>query len=313
MNIKRAIYIKLGRNGIWEKDSIENSKIRFGWRNIPNDLIISDEWDKIKEIIDLEYISKSKSTSTNDFNALKKIIKSDDESIFITFYSGKMYWCKPKVNSLNTDSVSKYLETKEKWSCFDINGDRFFEINKISGRISKYQLFKGTACTVGNKKHEYDYLCDIIEGKTSEEYQTLSDAKQKLHIALIPAIKNLVPKDFEILIDLIFRYSGYIRTSVLGEVMKFVDILLEEPFTHSLIGVQVKSESSFVTYANYKEEFLESYSGEIMTLFFAVHSPDKKLLEFKEENEKIKLMKVDEISGHAIDAGLINWILEKSR
>ena len=87
MHITKAMYIKLGESGIWEKDSIENHKIRFGWKNIPAQLINDSNWEAIKKLIDDNYLTRGKkSGATNDFNALHNICHADEETVFITFY-----------------------------------------------------------------------------------------------------------------------------------------------------------------------------------------------------------------------------------
>lgn len=74
----------------------------------------------------------------------------------------------------------------------------------------------GTICSVENILGEFDYLKTIINGNETKEYLELANAREQLKNALIPAIKNLTPYDFEILIDLIFREIGWKRTNVAG-------------------------------------------------------------------------------------------------
>ena len=314
MRIKSAIYIKLGESGGWEKDSIDNNRIRLGWKNIPLDLIKNKNWNKIKILVEQDFINRGKKTgSTNDFNALFNICNATNETVFITFYSGKMYWCTPKQEQIYEDDISKYIKTEINWTCQNIINTRTFEINQISGRLTKLQLFMGTSCKVKNDLNEFDYLKTIIEGKESKEYLELMSARNRMKEALIPAIRNFTPKDFEVLIDLVFRNSGWKRTSVLGEVMKFFDLILEEPFSKKLHGVQIKSKSTFNTFSAYSNEFLNQYTNEFDTFFFVVHTPDPKLEAYESKNEKIKILKVPEIADLSIDAGLVSWIMEKAR
>ena len=161
--------------------------------------------------------------------------------------------------------------------------------------------------------NEFNYLKQIINDIETNEYKNLLDAKETLKKSLIPAIKNLTPKDFEILVDLIFRNFGWKRTSVLGESMKFFDIILEEPLKKTLHGVQVKSRAKFSDFEKYRNEFLEYYQDEFTSFFFVVHTPDKKLENYFEGVENIYKFTIDEISDYAIDSGLINWIMEKAR
>ena len=314
MKIENGIYIKLGESGIWERDSIDNNKIRFGWKNIPLFLINNHEWNQIKELVDKDFQERGKKNgSTNDYNALYNICTSSDETIFITFNSGKMYWCTGNTSEVFEDDISKYIKTNHSWTCKNISGTRTFEINRISGRLTKYQLFMGTVCKINNKLNELDYLITIIEGNESKEYLDLLTARNNLRIALVPAIQNMIPKDFEILIDLIFRNSGWNRTSVLGEVMKFFDLVLEEPFTKKLHGVQIKSRTNLSEFNKYQNEFIKNYSTKFESFFFVVHTPDVKIVNYRIEDEKIKLLLSNEIADLAIDSGLVSWIMDKSK
>jgi hypothetical protein len=314
MNITKALYIKLGEGGLWADDSIKNGRIRFGWKNINIKYIKNNNWEQIKELVEADYKNRGKKTgASNDFNALKNICEANEETVFITFYSGKMYWCTAKSGTISEDDKSKYVLTSIGWSCSDINRSRVFEINQISGRLTKYQIFMGTVCSVGNKIGEYDYLCNIIQGIESHDYEKLINAITELKNALVNPIKNLTPKDFEILVDLIFRNNGWKRTSVLGEVMKFFDIVLEEPFSRKLHGVQIKAACSLQTYEKYVDEFLKKYSEDFSTFFFAVHTPSSTLEKHIEKNEKVKILDIKELSGLVISSGLVDWVLDKTK
>jgi hypothetical protein len=222
-----------------------------------------------------------------------------------------MYWCVAKNGSINEDNESKYLETQKGWSFKNVSKTRTFELNQLSGCIAKIQGVRDGFCTV--KINELEYLKQLINGKESKEYKELFDSREKLKSALIIAIRNLNSKDFEILIDLIFRNFGWRRKSVLGETMKFFDLELEEPLTKALHGVQIKARSTLTEYNEYRNSFLMDYKNEFSSFFFVVNSPDKKLEDYVEEDEDIKILKSHEIADFAIDGGLITWIMDKSK
>ena len=149
-------------------------------------------------------------------------------------------WFEPEKDVLEADDIS--VETSRPWSDRSLNG-RLFELNSISGRITKLQGFMGTICSVGNILGEFDYLKTIINGNETKEYLELANAREQLKNALIPAIKNLTPYDFEILIDLIFREIGWKRTSAVGSQMK--DLILVMPMilkVFSILFTQVMKE-----------------------------------------------------------------------
>lgn len=318
MEISDAIYIKLGEGGRWEHDSLQGHKIRFGWRTVPIEILKTGEWPKVREIIENDFsIREKKSGSTNDFNALRRICQYTERTVFVTFHGGKLFWCSPKIGSLSEDNISKYIEVEGSWKSESIDGSRVFELSRISGRLTKYQGFLGTSCQIGNTLNELTYLKDIINGKETQEFLRLEAAKTELKMALVPAIQSLTPKDFEILIDLVFRNSGWRRTSVLGETMKFFDLILEEPFTKSssgkFYGVQIKSRSDVGTFRHYCDSFENEYKDSFKRLFFVVHSPDEALRNITVENSEVELLLVPEIADLCIDGGLVSWVMEKSR
>ncbi len=316
MNISKAFFIKLGKSGKWEEDSINNNKIRIGWKIIPLELIEKQDWEKINTKIKEDFEVREKKTGwTNDFNALKSICTADSDTVFITFYGGKMWWTKIKCNSIKQDEISKYFETSIPWSDRSVDG-RLFELNSISGRITKLQGFMGTICSVGNTLGEFDYLKNIINENETKEYLELAKAKDLLKDALIPAIRNLTPYDFEILIDLIFREIGWKRTSVVGAQMKDLDLVLEEPFSHKLHAVQIKSKSNLPQLEKYIKSFNSCYANDFESFFYFVHTPDVGIETFAKEyadEKKIRIIFVDKIADYVIDYGLINWVMEKTK
>ena len=95
--------------------------------------------------------------------------------------------------------------------------------------------------------------------------------------------------------------------------MKFFDIILEEPFTNKLFGVQIKSSCSGSDFKNYADKFETNYSNDFETLYFVVHTP-KNLENIKKlcaQYENVKLLTTTEIADLAINAGLVNWIMDK--
>jgi len=73
--------------------------------------------------------------------------------------------------------------------------------------------------------------------------------------AVQSAICELHWKDFETLVDLLFRQAGWRRLSVLGETMKYADLELEEPITTERYQVQIKSAADTADFARYRGQF----------------------------------------------------------
>ena len=307
VTFEKAYYIKLGKGGEWEEDSIRNSKIRIGWLDIPLEYINKCKWKAIE--IELQKTIKTPNALKRDLNALKKIYYADDNVIFITFYKSKLYWCKPKQTEPKVfeDEISKYRLVNGKWSDKNIKDEILFS-DRISGKITKVQGFRGTLCEVKDR----EYLTRLINGKPSREYESLEKSRNKLIEAVQDAIKHLFWKDFELLVDLLFRQSGWRRISILGRGQRDVDLVLENPITKERYLVQVKSSASNKLLADYARKFdANSYKK----LFFIVHSSTDKTLDTRDIkiDKNIEVVNSAKLAEMIVDLGLVNWLMEKIR
>ncbi|HVP49132.1 MAG TPA: hypothetical protein VMT32_21210 [Bryobacteraceae bacterium] len=121
------------------------------------------------------------------------------------------------------------------------------------------------------------------------------------------AIGNLHWKDFEILVDLVFRQAGWRRISQLGETMKYVDLELEEPVTRDRYQVQVKSRAGLAEFNDYATQF--SPRG-FRKLYFVVHTPSDDLANGS-SLENVELVRRRELASMVLDGGLTRWLMDK--
>lgn len=294
-----AYYIKLGRGGEWEEDSISNSRARIGWKDVDLELIHSEDWQKIRQTC--QQNAASPSAATTDFRALQSFSQSASSDIWITFHDSKLWWCQLS-GKVAEDGISKYRQVDE-WRATDVNGKPLL-LSKVSGRLAQLQAFRGTICKV----RAINDLRHLINATHSTEYCEVLEARKILAERLEKVIRSLHWKDFELLVDLIFRASGWRRTSVVGESMKYADLELEDPITGDLYQVQVKSKASKALFDDYAEQF----SDEFRKLYFVVHSPEDELYQYEPELESnVQLIKPHQLAEMAIDSGLVNWIMDK--
>jgi hypothetical protein len=300
----KAYYIKLGSGGKWFESSLREKKIRIGWPNIPIRLIQYRDWDSIHPLN--RQSCTDDGSATRDSNALKNIIEADDKTLFVTFENSCLYWCKAQQNKilLHEDGISKYRLVDGEWSNKDISGS-VLSLNRISGKLTKTQRFSGTSCAV----KEIDTLKRLINCQTSLLYKNIQSQKGKLINSIETAIKELHWKDFELLVDLIFRDSGWRRVSVLGESMKFMDLDLIDPITLDRYQVQVKSSSTKAIFLDYLKDFDDS---NYRRLYYIVHSPNKDLKELKLDTDKdVEIWFAKEISEKVLNHGMLDWLIDK--
>ena len=303
MSCNNAFYVKLGRNGIWEKSSLTESVIRIGWREQKIADINQGKWDKIQR--NLEQEMGDKGAATRDCRALRMLCESTPNDVWITFHANHLWWCRVAEARVYEDTVSKYRKVN-KWFSHDIFGNPLL-ITAIPGSIAKLQGFRGTICRVG----QVEDLTRILNRQHSSEYVAILHSKDELSRHVERGIRRLHWKDFEILVDLVFRASGWRRVSVLGETMNYADIELEDPITGEMYQVQVKSAAALRDFRDYCTRFS---GGKYRKLFFVVHSPDKKLAEHPQNDiDSVALITPARLAQMVVDLGLVNWLMNKIR
>ncbi len=300
---KNAYYVKLGRNGKWEESSIKKGMIRIGWTNQSLADINNGDWTKIQK--ELEEEATDKGTATRDCRALRMLCESTPDDLWITFHANHLWWCKVAEPRISEDKVSKFRRV-DGWACEDASG-RALLTTQIPGRLAKLQGFRGTICKV----KEVDELARLLNSQESAEYTAVLHSKETLCRHVESGLRRLHWKDFETLVDLLFRASGWRRVSVVGETMKFSDIELEEPITGEMYQVQVKSTATLRDFAKYSDLF---GGGKYRKLFFVVHSPDTKLSAMTVSDEGlVQLVLPRRLAEMVVDLGLLNWLMDKIR
>lgn len=304
IEFENAYYIKLGRKGEWEKSSIAGNIIRIGWKRQTLEDIKQGNWEVIEKQLQQEIPNKG--AANRDLNALRLIVESTSNDIWVTFYSSHLWWCRVGEQKIFADKISKYRKVAGRWHNCDINGNPLI-VSRIPGRLSKIQRFAGTICRV----HEIDDLRRLLNNQSSEAYKSISEAEKVLVAEVEKGLKLLHWKDFETLTDLIFRNAGWRRISLVGETMKYVDMELEEPITGDLYQVQVKSTATVDDFDKYAKEFSQR---SFRKLYFVVHSPKGGLADYKPTMDKnVELILPERLAQMIVEFGLVDWVLNKIR
>jgi hypothetical protein len=297
-----AYYLKLGRGGEWANDAIATGRARIGWKSTPLDQIVNGRWGVIKKALAKE--AKTKGAGTTDANALQLFCTSTPGDVWITFHGSKLWWARVK-GPVKEDSISKYRDLVDGWHDNSEKGEALLA-NQIPGSIAQLQGFRGTICRV----REREALLRLLSGERSPEYLDLARSKRDLVAAMGRAITRLHWKDFEILVDLVFRQSGWRRISRVGEQMRSVDLELKEPITGDQYQVQVKSRATKATVEACKKEF---GATEFRKFYFFVHSPDAALCKVGNDlnDESFEVILPERLAEMVVDGGLTTWLLDK--
>ena len=215
-----------------------------------------------------------------------------------------MWWCFATKKFIGQGKKLKLRKVKGKWQSTDINGKDLF-VENLSGELLQTQGYQSAICEV----KAANYAVKKINGEELPEVLKVKEVVQSLRNSLSFLVKKLTPKDFEVLVDLIFRNAGCQRVSMIGGTQKTKDIELLAPVTGERYLVQVKSRSSLSQFIEYKKYFEEMKGYD--KCYYVVHSPDNDLEKYRTDNGKIIIWKMHEITDFCINSGLINWIVNK--
>lgn len=248
--------------------------------------------------------NKTKREATKIIHQIEDFYTLGENALWITFYKRKLYWCFAETKVEKLADGRRIRRVKGNWHCQDIRDNELF-IEKLSGKLTRIQGFRGTLCSVDEK----EYLVRRINGETSPDVTETRDCQCALEKSLEKLIRALGWKDFELLCDLIFARSGGQRVSVVGGTEKSIDLDLQMPITGKRAFVQIKAQADKSTYDEYCQRFQEL--GQYDEMFFVVHSPSGEVSDWH-QSDKIKLLLAANIAKLAVSAGLTGWLIAKN-
>lgn len=292
-------YIKLGRGGDWEAESIRDGVIRFGYREAPHELCTEGDWEGVREAMKL--IRGDAGAATRDVKQIRAFYESGETAIFITFFGGLLYWCRPSGDIEVLDDNSHRRSTLDGWHSTTVGGT-LLTADRLSGHLLKVQMFRGTICDVSAA----DYLLRRLSDELSPEVAAAEEAERALMAAIIPLMRLLTWQDFELLVDLIFSTSGWRRVSQLGHTQKTIDLELVLPSTAERAFVQVKSKATRAALGDYVARLAEAEAYDRM--FFVWHTGN---IPEDDGPEDVILLGPQRLARMVVDAGLSSWLREK--
>ncbi|OAP47430.1 hypothetical protein ATC00_22495 [Sinorhizobium americanum] len=294
-----VLYIKLGRNGEWENASLKDGELRFGYHGTPQALCVQGDWQGVWAHWNAK--RSDPGAATRDMKQIRAFYEADAATIFVTFAHNRMYWCQPSgpVHALPDGSHSR--KTVSGWSCRTLKGVEL-RSDRLSGRLLKVQMFRGTICDVGAK----DYVLRRINDELSPEVAAAEEAERVLMEAIVNLMRLLTWQDFELLIDLVFSSSGWRRVSAVGKTQKTIDLELMLPTTGERAFVQVKSQASLSSLEQYVGLHRQAETYDRM--FFVWHTGD---IPEDRKVDGVTLLGPQKLSRMILDTGLSSWLREK--
>lgn len=296
-------FIKLGRSGGWEERCIESDKpmIRLGFDNPHHKKCLEGDWEFINSFW-LESKTKGKATETT--NQIKDFYTKPKDTMWITIYKRKLFWCFAKEAVIQLEDGSRIREVDGAWQSCSVKGEPLY-VENLSGKLTKVQMFRGTICSV----KESNYLLKKINDIELPEIQQAKNSLNNLISCIKPLIKNLGWQDFELLVDLVFSNAGWQRVATLGKVEKSIDLDVISPVTGRRAFIQVKSQSSKDELTKYIQQFegMQQYDE----MYYICHTATPKLEKVLLPNN-VQLIGLEQIAKLTVNAGLVKWLITKA-
>ncbi|MER9163618.1 restriction endonuclease [Mesorhizobium sp. M0715] len=297
-------YIKLGESGRWAPTSLSQGNVSFGYHSIPHETCEAKDWDSVWHMLSAR---KSAGAQTAGVNEVRAFYELGSDCLWITFADGHMYWSfsEPEVVWLGDGSdkgPSRIRKTIGSWNRTDVNG-RPLRVAELSSKLTKVGNFRATICKVEAEK----YLLRRINGIEEPIVARAKGIRKEMLDVASDMIKGLDWAHFETLTDLIFTRSGWQRSTLVGQNIADVDMVIEQPTTRETAFVQVKSQAGQGTLDQYLKLFRRSGYDRF---FFVCHSAHGKLSLPAEPN--LHLFEGDRLADAAVKNGLFDWLVDRS-
>lgn len=300
-------YIKLGPGGDWAKQAIADGVVPFGYREIAHVTCHSGYWPAARTM--LAAAGRSSRGISQGTREVRDFYELDENTLWVTFADGHLWWCfadtvvEPLVDE-GPRRPARLRRTRDGWHRHSLTGEAL-SVHGLSSSLTRVAGYRMTICKID----QVDYLLRRIRGEVDPRHAEASKLQDQLEAIAVPMILGLDWREFETLVDLTFSRGGWRRTSLLGENMPDVDLLLEQPVTGERAWLQVKTGTNQSELDDYLDRF--ERDGSCERFFFVCHDARGTLR--LRDDDHLHLWTARTLAQKAISVGLLDWIIERTR
>jgi hypothetical protein len=297
-------YIKLGRGGGWERECVDRGIVRFGTGSADPDryrLATGGRWDDRRKTF--VKAGDSPGTATRFTNETREFFTDDGSTLWITFVEQWLYWAflNPSAPVPHEDGHGTYRAVVGRWARMDLQG-RDLTVQRLAGSLTKSASYRGTSFQLSSDPA--NYVIGRINGEVSPVVGRAYAAISEIRTSALELVRLLQPRDFELLVDLIFTSSGWRRITELGRTQKTLDLAVELPSTGEQAWIQVKSETGKDELATYAEKLDALPYGR---LFYIYHTGKVG----QSTDPRVVIIGPEKVAELVVDAGLVGWLIDK--
>ncbi|MBC7929010.1 MAG: hypothetical protein H7Z38_00390 [Rubrivivax sp.] len=284
---------------------MEKGIIRIGFGSEQSqrfELCQSGQWNDLSESFIDE--GKDKGTATRFTNELRLFFEDEDSMLWITFMGERLCWgmIDHTMPALHADANGVWRPIRDGWQWTDLHGEQLTK-DRLSGALTKLTAYRGTSCNVD--KNVSSYVIRRINGEKTPEVERALAASKEMKASALGLMKLLEPRDFELLVDLVFTTSGWQRVSSVGGTRKTLDLDLILPSTGERAFVQVKSKTTSDELADYVAKIED---GPYDRMFYVFHSGKA---EMEKKDQRVTIIGPEQLADLVMEAGLVSWLIRK--
>lgn len=299
-------YIKLGAGGAWAQEAIRDGTIPFGYREVAHEACAEGDWDEVRR--QLLAMGRTSAGASQGLRELREFYTLPDTALWVTVADGHLWWAFAEGQaeaSLGTDgrAPARFRRTRDGWHRDSLTGEKL-TTRTLSSALTKTANYRMTICEIEHA----DYLLRRIRGEAEPIHLEAQALRGQMRDVALRMIAKLHWEEFETLVDLIFTHGGWRRSSVLGKNQADVDLILDHPLTRETAWVQVKSDSNQTELDDYLGRFARD--GSCDRFFFVSHA--RKPLTVSADR-RFHLWTGDMLADITIDAGLFDWLIQRTR
>ena len=298
-------YVKLGSGGRWARRGLAHGEVHFGYRTVPHDLCVRQDWDAVAQV--LMDGGRSAGKAADGVREIRDFYTLGADCLWVTFADGHLWWAfaDPEVLWLGDGEAhgARMRRTAGGWHKTDVAGQPL-RIDGLSTLLTQVAAYRQTICQVKASA----YLVRRINAVEEPLVAQARAARQAMIAVAAEMIAALHWADFETLVDLIFARTGWQRVSRVGEAQADVDLVLEQPTTGEKAFVQVKSKAGQAVLDDYVDRFRQS--GTFQRFFFLCHSPSGTLA--TDDDARLHVWAGERLADATVRAGLFDWLVERT-
>ena len=109
LNPQKILFIKLGAGGAFEEDCIEKAQtLRLGYIEVDHELCRNGNWEAVRNYFTLQEKTKP-FVATSHTNQIKQFYEEGEETLWLTFYANRLWWCfsKPEITVLSDKTKTR--------------------------------------------------------------------------------------------------------------------------------------------------------------------------------------------------------------